>query len=94
MKAITILILALMMACAVEGSSQQQADPGADFNSCDPGQPGPGDCTGGGGGTAATCDTLDCRTDSQCRAVCSHTSSASCVVYSNGSGTHGFCLDW
>lgn len=86
------LVVCAMAACVADAPIEgalKSSDPSTDFNGCDPGQPGSGDC-GSGGGSTTTCATLDCSSDSACQSKCGDRN-AYCIVYNNGGRDHGFC---
>lgn len=95
MKTITILFL-IAAGCAVDPAERestndvQASGPNGDFQDCNPLTCGG---AGGGGGTPSSCFTINCSNDLQCMIACSN-ATASCVLWENGGGTGGFCLDW
>lgn len=90
MKTIAMMLL-LVAGCAVVDTPSPTTTQG--FQDCNPITCAGGAGGGGGTGSAATCETLDCSTDSQCRTTCNN-QQAECLRICNGTQCTGSCLDW
>ena len=93
MKIRPILLAIALAGCAVESTPPALNEIEQHFNDCNPITCGGGGTGGGTGGDEGTCETINCAGDAVCQVLCGNLG-ASCVRWSNGTSSGGFCLDW